>query len=144
MDCDKCPRICSLTWCAWLEPCEIRYCPEQSRWLLERIETLQSGHYPQRPADHVGKRGSRNENAPFVSAVELSAELKHRLERTGTDGKLLLAQVRAQYHHLDYEAWRALVYMSGRRRKHMDYRKWSNKWAERKNVAKTATVSGTS
>jgi hypothetical protein len=72
----------------------------------------------------VGSRGGKNERTPFSSPVEISAEVKYRLERTGRDGRELLQQIRLHYSRLDNEPYRALTYMSGRHRKRQSYQQW--------------------
>jgi len=65
----------------------------------------------------------------FVKPASILAEVNYRLERCGTDGKLLRAEVMAEL-ELSPEAKTALNYCSGFNRKPKSYTDWKKqrKW----------------
>lgn len=99
---------------------EIQWCPHQVMWLLKHLETLEAG---QRVKEEVSDTNLKSRQLKaegyFVSPIIIVAELKVRLEATGFSGKLLKAQAKADYtlDMLDPEAWEALMFVSGWRRK---------------------------
>lgn len=71
-------------------------------------------------------RAGYKSEAYFTKPVEILAEVNYRLKRTGTDGKLLRAQVEGGkgIDELEPEARSALMYIKGKWRKRMSYRAW--------------------
>jgi len=120
-------------------PGEIQFCRWQMLWLLWHLEELQSDIYPSLTSSYIDwppnlAEGSRN-GAYFETPAGLAAVITQRLERTKKDGKLLLAQVKAQfddtadalcrcYEELDKNAKLALGYISGRWPKKLKYTDW--------------------
>ena len=120
----------------WYPPNKITFSQAQMLFLLENLDLLGAGDYPPDPYSSDEQKGGKHSyRAPFVTAIELSAEVTWRLGRTGVDGKLLLAEAKLglDIMLLSYEAKRALKYCSGWRRKKMDYRKWQaqNKYRQK-------------
>lgn len=106
---------------------EIRFCPHQILFIIEHSATLLSGKWPPNPEgssyiDTKIKTGFKSE-AYFVKPVGILAEVNDRLKRTGTDGKLLRAEVLAGL-ELSQESKDALMYIKGWRRKTISYRRW--------------------
>lgn len=124
-DCDTCNRPCDYPGAEWYPPHVIRFCRPQMRWLIEWVDLLAEGKYPPISSEQAGRPPGRNERAPFATPAELGAEVELRLRRTGKDGRLLKAQLKAGYANLDGEAWDALNYVSGWRRKLMGYHEWA-------------------
>lgn len=134
----------------WFEPGEIRYRYDHVVWVLEHINTLRDGQYPQNPQQtgyqRAGWRSSINARAAFITPAEIAAEVDRRLLRCGLDwylvndyyGNGLKIEDIAALHHLDYEdVWnriqRAIAYAASGpvprwvntgKRKGLDYREW--------------------
>ena len=75
------------------------------------------------------KRRRTRPGANFEDPICIIGEIDWRLEHTGQDrlhidAKLLLAEVDAGYERFSDEAWTALNYISGWKRKKMSYRRW--------------------
>jgi len=123
------------------EPREIYFTPEQMYWLLEHYLLLSMGRWPQDLRDtgytelagavKAGKSKVRSRRAPFETPCQIKAEIDKRLARTGIEGKLLLAEAQAGIGImlLQAESKRALLYISGWRRKTERYSKW--RWRRR-------------
>jgi len=121
----------------WYPPNKIIFSQAQMLFLLENLDLLRGGDYPPDPSStDPQKSGKHSHRAPFVTAVELSAEVTWRLGRTGVDGKLLLAEAKlgVDIALLNYEAKRALKYCSGWKRKKMSYQSWKNQNRYRQKV----------
>jgi len=99
-------------------------------WLLRNIKTLQSGRWPVQDnmPENIGDKQFKNEG-PFVKAIVICSELCQRLDKCGVAGKLLAAQARASesLDLLELEAWEALMYVKGWRRKETDFLAWRRK-----------------
>ena len=126
-DCQKCKDWHGCVGKPWYSYLEIRWCPFQVMWILRYCDVLHSGRWPspdERP-DTVPYEQFHNE-APFVKAALIIAELEHRLARCGVAGKLLKAQARAgdNLDYLEGEAWQALLYVKGFRRKITSFTDW--------------------
>ena len=112
----------------WWHYGEIRWCPFQCIWIINNTATLRDGRWPQDPDridNNAGQRSIKTE-ASFTRPILILAELESRLERTGIQGKLLVAQVEAgwEFDDLDREARDALMYVKGFRRKKDNFVKW--------------------
>ena len=121
----------------WYPPNKITFTQSQMLFLLENLDLLGAGDYPPDPYSSDEQKGGKHSyRAPFVTAVELSAEITSRLVRTGVDGKLLLAEAKLGLDIvlLSYEAKRALKYCAGWRRKKMSYQSWKNQNKYRQKV----------
>lgn len=138
-DCGKCRDWAGCYGKDYYAPGEIQFCRWQMMWLLWHLEELQSDIYPSLTSSYTNwppnlAEGSRD-GAYFETPAGLAAVITQRLEKTKKDGKLLLAQVKAQfddtadalyrcYENLDKDAKLALGYISGRWPKRMPYSKW--------------------
>ena len=73
-----------------------------------------------------------------MKPATIIAELEHRLDRCGVQGKLLRAQVRAgdTLEDLESEAWEVLAYVKGYRRKEMNFNQWRKQRQHRKMTTK--------
>lgn len=120
----------------WVSPGAVTFTREQVLWLLPLLPDLIKGEYPPEPIDSgyidvpIGKRGLKC-RAAFENPCLIAAELEMRLEKTGVDGKLLLAEVGAGYTMFSDEAWLALKFISGWRRK-KNYIVWQKQRRYRK------------
>ncbi len=127
----------------WYSFSEIRFTLPQVRWLLEpeRLKMLREGRWPPEPRNSGYIGGSSFQlraEGKFIRPAVIAAELDWRLKQTKTDGKLLQAQIEAGHDYLEPEAYCALKYCSGWRRKATPYRQWVAVWRQR-NVRKTYT-----
>ena len=121
----------------WYHYGEIRWCPFQCIWIINNTATLRDGRWPQDPDridNNAGQRSIKTE-ASFTRPILILAELESRLERTGIQGKLLVAQVEAgrEFDYLDREAYDALLYIKGFRRKRMSFMTWKKQRKHRQN-----------
>lgn len=66
----------------WYEPRECDFSRDNVIFLLHHYEELSNGKYPIRPSSYTGGNKSRNNNAPFQTAVEIKSELDLRLGQT--------------------------------------------------------------
>lgn len=117
----------------WYTYPEIRYCPYQVMWVIEKADTLRAGNWPPNPegtgyidsAIHTGY----SSEAYYTKAVRVIADVSKRLDRTGVDGKLLKEQVEngKTIDKLEPESRSALMYIKGWRAKRMSYNAWK-KW----------------
>lgn len=115
----------------WYSYPDIRWCPFQVMWLLKHADTLCWGDWPPEPgrADPgIGEKQVSKEGH-FVKPKVIIAELKYRLDRCGVQGKLLAAQARARddIDMLEPEAWQALMYVKGFKRKSSGFSDWKKK-----------------
>ena len=148
-DCLRCKNYKNCTKnCAWFSYQEIRWCPYQILWIISNTETLRLGSWPPNPdgsgyIDPQIKTGYRSE-AYYTKPVEILAEVLRRLKRTGTDGKLLKAQVEngRDIEGLEPEARSALMYVKGNRAKRMSYQRWLRHRRYREMLTKTTTSQG--
>lgn len=90
---------------------------------------MRLGIYPPNPEptgyiDNPFRRsGSVSVHAKFETPVQLAAEVDYRLNKTGKDGQLLVAQVIAEL-PLHRDAEQALRFITGWRRKAQNYADW--------------------
>jgi len=134
----------------WFEPSEIKYNHKHVVFILEYINILRDGKYPQNPQQtgyqNAGWRSSINTRAAFITPAEIAAEVDRRLLRCGLDwylvndyyGNGLKIEDIAKMHHLDEDdVWtriqRAIAYAASGpvprwvntgKRKGMDYKEW--------------------
>lgn len=125
---------------------DIRYCPFQVLWVIEHSETLRIGNWPDNPdsssyVDPKIKTGYGSE-AYFVKAVIILGEVEYRLARTGIEGKLLVAEVRAgvSLEELQPESRTSLMFIKGKRRKDTPYSQWKASRNYYKKVVKTQST----
>lgn len=133
----------------WVSYSSFHYSERQIRWLIENEGSFEQGSWPREPAgeyitekydrhercwvewigcgstteDHQGKTSSKSE-ASFCKAKIIHGDVMQRIDKAGTPGKLLLAQLRAGYTLLDDEAYNALRYVCGNKLKISGYIKW--------------------
>ena len=114
----------------WFKPSEIRFTREQCIWIIVELVIGKIDTWPTNPAGsgytdaQWSKKSKRRPGAYFVEACDFRSEMELRLERTNTDGKLLLAEIGAGEEYLSDESKNALNYISGYRRRRMDYLNW--------------------
>lgn len=126
-DCRKCKTYKDCAGKPWYHYGEIRWCPYQVIFIIENLEVLIAGSWPPNPDDSSYidpqiRTGYRSE-AYYTKPVEILAEVEYRLKRTGVDGKLLKAEILGEL-ELSKESKSALMYVKGRRRKRMSYKRW--------------------
>jgi len=133
----------------WVSYSAFHYGERQIRWLIENEEYFEEGSWPREPAgeyltekydrherrwvewigcgsteeDHQGNGPAKSE-ASFCKAKEIHGDVRDRIKRAGTPGKLLLAQLRAGYALLDVEAYHALRYVCGNKPKKTPFNDW--------------------
>ena len=120
---------------------EIQFRRDECLWVLRNAESFSEGKWPPEPfesgyIDSGVRRKVVKREPGFVKPKVIIAEIMWRLERTGVDGKLLIAEVKADYELFSDEAWAALNYISGWKRK-AGYSAWKakRKWRKRdKNI----------
>jgi len=129
-DCLKCKRWKECAGKSFFTYQEVRFCPYQVLWILEWKDTLLAGNWPDNPdsssyVDPKIKTGYGSE-AYFVKAVITLGEVNARLARTGIEGKLLVAEVRAgvTLQELQPESRTALMYVKGNITKRQSYSDW--------------------
>jgi len=152
----------------WTSYTIFHYSRRQIRWLIQNEALFKAGTWPPEPRgeyitdiwdkhDHkwedcykqgssyvekLGKSPAQSE-APFCKTIEIYADVMGRIEACGKDGRLLLAQLRAEYDYLDDDAVSALSYTSGAKRKETPYVDWL-RIRQTRNSAKNDTPSVTS
>ncbi len=115
----------------WFGYATFRFTKEQVVWAIQHLKELEVGEWPKEPSESGYTNGLpgvsrvRREGA-FVKPAIIYAELTARLERTGVDGKLLVAELQGgkRYEELAYESHQSLNYCSGWRRKVTLYQDW--------------------
>ena len=123
----------------WYEPKTITFQRDQVLWILRNLDMLEVGQYPPNPEGSsyidapISKRQVKR-HAYFEMPVSIAAEVNLRLERTGK-GQLLMAEVMAGYTLFSDEAWQVLTYISGWRRKQMDFKSWVKQRKYRSHLA---------
>lgn len=130
-DCRKCKdyRDCTRNH-DWFHYGEIRWCVWQVIWVIENSGTLLAGNWPPNPdgsgyIDPKIKTGYGSE-AYYTKPAGILAEVEYRLRRTGIEGKLLRAEIKAgeTMDSMEPEARSALMYIKGWRRKRIGYKRW--------------------
>ena len=110
----------------WFHPRDIIFTREQCLWILSWFLSEEIGDWPPEPkgsgyVDAQSGKRSRGCHAPFEAPCQITAEISLRLERTGKDGKILIREVQAGYTLFSDEAWTALNYISGWKRRRTGY-----------------------
>ena len=115
----------------WYEPREIIFSREQMMFLIEFLPLLIEGIWPPNPqgsgyTETPNVQHSRSKHAYFETPCQIAAEVEWRLKRTGIEGKLLVSEIRQglMLEELQPESRRALNYISGWRRRRLDYKTW--------------------
>ena len=124
-DCQDCRDYRPCIGKDWYHYGEIRWCPYQCIWILQNSSTLESGEWPDQVDYSTGQR-QRREEASYVKPILILAELRARLQRTGVYGELLETQIEdgRSYSNLSKNAKAVLMYVKGRKRKRMSFKKW--------------------
>ena len=139
-ECQKCKRWRDCIGKPWYTYPEIRFCPYQVIWIIESWGILLKGDWPDNPdgssyIDPAIKGGFSNE-AYFVKAVGVIAEVNERLKTTSEAGEALVDEIkdgkvtvimedgRIKFDGLSRPAYRALMYVKGERRKLKTYPEW--------------------
>lgn len=109
----------------WWNPREIIFSKEQILFLIPYFEERL---YPPEPSSSyvdipIGKKQPKS-HAPFETPAQIFGELDVRLKRAGIAGKLLVAEVCAEYMLLSPEAQSALNYISGFKRRRQSFINW--------------------
>ena len=114
----------------WYDYREIRWCPYQVMWIIEKAETLRTKGWPTDPqgssyTDPEIRVGFGSE-AYYVKPVGIVAEVEYRLNRCGKDGIILRleAEKGIAIADLKMESKDALRYVRGWRQKRMIYDNW--------------------
>ena len=119
---------------------EIRYCLYQMIWLIENLETLGTGEWPDEPDDNRSVLQLKAE-ASFTKAIEMAAETKILLDslpRYARDHLLDVIKANVYIENMSYTPRTALYYISGLR-KDMDFNKWRWQIRHRKNEDKISS-----
>ena len=129
LDCKVCKdyRKCTRN-CEWFSYQDIRFCPEQIIFIISNSATLLEGNWPLDPDGSVDPsiRTGYASEAYYVKAVGILAEVNGRLAKTGKDGKILKAEVKAgeTLKSMESEAYEALMFIKGFRNKKQRYSDW--------------------
>jgi len=121
---------------------EFHFTRGQVIWAIRNLDELSFGTWPTNPEGSnytelpgVKKQGGE---ASFVRACGIAAEIEGRLEKTGVDGKLLVAELNGawrapMFEDLQWESQMALNYVSGWKPKKDIYSSYKAKrqWRER-------------
>ena len=126
----------------WWAPREIFFRKDQVLWLIKYLSMLIVGIWPPEPygssyTDAPGGKRQRRHQACFETPCQFAAEIEWRLGRTGTDGKLLRAEIKTGEVYLSQESKDALNYCSGWKRKKTPYASWLSSRVYYKNVTTT-------
>lgn len=112
----------------WYSPADIRFTRNQVFFLIQNLPLLRDGFYPPDPITngYIGADRKQNLRAPFTVPCELASEIDKRLESTELYGKLLLLEAKASFQiwQLSKDAFLALNYCSGWRRRRMSFSEW--------------------
>ena len=144
-DCRDCKDYRECIGKDWFHFGEIRWCPFQVIWILSHANTLRAGHWPKDPDSQDDNSGQRkiNTEGTFVKPIIILSEVESRLQRTGIQGKLLVAQIESgrTFENLDRDARDALLYVKGWRQKRMSFSAWKKKrryyWKRHQKVTTT-------
>jgi len=127
-DCRACKDYRECIGKEWFHYGQIRWCPYQVLWIIMNASILRDGRWPQDPDrtdSNLGQRSIKTE-ASFVKPEIILAEVEQRMERTGTQGELLVTQVEdgRMLTNLSPGAREVLMYVKGFRRKRIGFKKW--------------------
>ena len=122
---------------------EFTFKRDQILWALRYAELMIDGKWPPEPLNTgytdpgIRRKGVKRE-PEFVKPAVIIAEIDKRIELTNLEGKLLMAEVDADYERFSDEAWMALNFITGWKRK-KDYVNWKKQRRSRlnKNLTKT-------
>lgn len=116
----------------WYSPKDVIFERDQVLWLLFYLPLLKEGMWPPNPyvsgyTDEPIGKSKRYKRAYFETPVQFAAEIGSRLLKAGRDGRILYWQVKSgvtDYELLEEDAQDALNYISGWKRKKMEYKAW--------------------
>jgi len=126
-DCHECRSWKGCPGKEWYHYGEIRWCPQQSFWLLKYADILHTGQWPVPDATAPGgMRGQAVKEAAYTKVVLAIAEIDRRLKRTGWRGRLLAEECknRDKMIYLSDDARDALYYVAGWSPKKMSFQQW--------------------
>ena len=126
-DCRHCKSWRGCPGKAWYSYGEIRWCAQQTFWILKHAYELESGEYPQpNPDEAEMKFHTFKSEAYFVKATLLIAQIRARLKFTGWRGRLLAEESinREKMLYLSDDAKQALYYVAGSRPKDRTFSQW--------------------
>lgn len=123
--CRKCKRWKGCIGKDWYHFGEIRWCPLQVIWILQNAEMLRAGLWPPQCVES-GESRQIKEEGYFVKAILAITEVDLRLAMTDNKGELLVTQVEdgRTLSTLSDGAREILIYVKGRNRKIIDFRRW--------------------
>jgi len=129
LDCRTCKRWQDCKHAgSWFHYGQIRFCPLQIIWIRSNSETLRAGDWPKDPGGSDDSRASRQVHSEgyFVGAVIVISEVEARLKTTHNNGELLITQIEdgRTLSNFSDGARAILMYVSGRRRKRIAFRRW--------------------
>jgi len=127
LDCRKCRSWKGCPGKEWYHYGEIRWCAQQSFWLLKYADILHGGQWPVPDATAPGgMRGRTVTGAAFTKVALIIAEVDRRLKKTEWRGRLLAEECknREKMHYLSDDAKDALYYVAGWSLKERDFSDW--------------------
>ncbi len=133
----------------WYGPAEIKFCHNQTFFLISRLEQLKTDSWPINPGLRKWEdslKGKPALTAPNLTAKEYGIEISYRLEKCGEDGVDLYIEI-AQHgissvNLLTPRARQAFHYVSGYKRKTEPYNQWKRQRAyEQKKLQNVAFAS---
>jgi len=129
---NKCPLVPE-----WWSEGVIRFCPYQTRWLMEHKGMIEEGRWPVEPKEtgYTGSDTRMSSNATFEMPICVIAELNLRLGRCDKNDRLLAIKVLTDKwdyitiaeltgrdpYNLERRVDRVIRYCSGVRRKKYSY-----------------------
>ena len=111
----------------WYNPSRITFTTGQVIFIIDHLDTISPGSWPPNPRESGyvgGDRPQSFKHATFELPCCISAELKHRLECCGGDGKTCLnyyQQGRSDFLDAPAIAYRVVGYCSGSQRRLYSY-----------------------
>jgi hypothetical protein len=76
----------------WYSPAEFRYRRKQVCWALDHYIMMEHGRWPAQATGYTEAprtQASLSQKAPFVTALEVIAEIERRLDKCGRDGLMV-------------------------------------------------------
>ncbi len=120
---------------------EIKYCRFQVRWIISEFLRAWADEiivmrdtWPSEDTDYTDAPPTQHSlapSAPFERVLQVVAEVRNRLAKTGPDGRELVLMLENKA-ELSSGAKDALSYCSGWKRKRDDYRRWLTQRERRK------------
>lgn len=127
----------------WFNYAEIRFCPYQCLWIIARAEILKNGQWPPQEGQAESPRGKGQfkTEASFVKPELIIGEVGARLNRTPNKGELLITQIEdgRTFGNLSDGARAILMYIKGKDRKRISFRRWQREIWESPKLAKNTS-----